>query len=132
MAVNSLAQNPLRTSGRRLVEYKTLWTTNGSGNMTKVFGPGVTSFNYNSSTGKFKVTFNSQVTGTLVDATIVAHGATGQSPYIGSVVLSTWSATNKTVEVEFWDLATPSLASPSATNQPKCSATFTFTNSVNL
>ncbi len=74
---------------------------------------GVKSLTYNAATGKFILTMYDWP-GNLVDAKIQVHRASGTAPLVGSVVWASVSKSGGTIPVEFWDLATPSLTNPAA------------------
>lgn len=81
---------------------------------TKVDGDGISAVTYNAATGKFKVTFN-DVGVSILAAWGTVNRAAGSAPLIINFVPSTLSQTAKTVDIEVWDLATPSLVDPANT-----------------
>lgn len=131
MAVNSGSRHPLRCNGKDVTSVMALFTTAGAADMVKVWGPLVTSVTYRSATGKFRVTFSANVTGTVVKCTARCSGATGQAPIVGGAVLSSWDATNKTLDIELYNSG-GSLANPANATNPKMELEVVFTSSLSI
>ena len=97
----------------------TRWTSgNGAANASKVTGctKGCASLAYNAATGKFLLTLTDWP-GDLLDVKAINHRAASSAPLIGSPVWASIDKAAKTIPIEFWDLATPSLTNPAnATN----------------
>ena len=90
---------------------------NGGGaaaNWSKLDGDGISSVTYNAATGKFKINFT-DVGVSILSAAGVGHRATGSAPLHVGFVPGTLSIANKTVDIEVWDMATPSLVDPATT-----------------
>ena len=91
-----------------------VFTGAAAANMVKVTGKGITSLAYNAATGKFLLNFTD--VGVEIRGWRIHVGAnTGVAPPVGSLVLGSFSASAKTCQVEFWDMAAPSLSNPQST-----------------
>lgn len=123
----SSKNSPLRTQLETWVQ-PTLWTGAGAADLTKVLAPGVVSV-HETATGKYTVTFQ-DVGGLLIDVIGRVHNATGTSPYQVEFTPGTYSATAKTVAIEVYDMATPSLAD--APSGAKVSLTFVWAKNITL
>lgn len=65
---------------------------------------GIASVAYNAATGKYLVTFYDCGQQILPGTDVKVCRAAGAAPLLVNVVLSTYSATAKTVEIEVWDV----------------------------
>jgi hypothetical protein len=83
----------------------------------------VKSLTYNSSTGKFILTLWDWP-GVLVDVRATNNLATGNAPLVGNPVWASIDKDAKTIPIEFWDLATPSLTNPVASTVVTVELTF--------
>ena len=93
-------------------------------NMTKVYGNGIASV-VRTADGKFTVTFTPGFFGAaLLHAEVEVHTVAAAAPLKAKVNWATYSASAGTVDIEVWDLATPSLAIPAST--AKCCLNFKF------
>lgn len=97
-----------------------VWTGGGAAaNCTRAAGDwnrGIASVNYNAATGKYLVTFIDVGT-QIVWGRCEVMGAAGAAGKQVNVVRSTFNATAKTVQIEVWDTATPSLVDLAATDK---------------
>lgn len=100
-----------------------VWKGAGDANMTQdsatYWGRGIASVNYNAAAGKFIITLQEQVGGQqlLPGSHVTVHRAAGAAPLVCNIVADSWSASARTINVEFWDVATPSLTSPATTDR---------------
>jgi hypothetical protein len=110
---------PVKCSIPDTVEVAGVWTGAGAANMTKTSGDwskGIASVNYAAATGKFTITFT-DVGYQIIGAEVTVMRPDGTAPLVGNIVRGSFSQSAKTVPVQFWDMATPSLANPAATDR---------------
>lgn len=84
---------------------------------------GIISMAYSGATGKYLITFL-DVGITIMDITGTISRAANTAPLVMKPVLSTFSASAKTVSVEIWDLATPTLTDLLTTDKICLNITF--------
>lgn len=82
------------------------YTGAGNSNLTKVVAPGIVSVT-RTAVGKHTVVFQ-DVGGDLIGADIVVHTGASALPLVGKIVPASYSAANKSVDIEFWDLGAAS------------------------
>src|SRR5260370_12602750 len=103
---------PVRGSVPDVVRVQGVWTGGGgAADMTKAAADqnrGIVSVKYHASTGIYTVTFL-DVGNQLVAAKADVFRPTTVAPVQGNVVRGSFSQSAKTVDVEFCDLATPSV-----------------------
>jgi hypothetical protein len=110
-----------------VLKVTTFWTGAGASDLVKVRGKGVTTCTH-SATGKFVLTVTDWP-GVLIDAKVVVHRAAGTAPLVGKYNYDTVSkpaagSSSGTIEIEFWDLATPSKTNPASSEPVSIELTF--------
>ncbi len=95
---------PVRSTVPDVVRVQGTWTGGGAAadctHTATDWNRGIASFVYNGATGKYKITFQ-DCGQQIVDYSLKVEGATGVDPVHGQVIAGTFSASAKTVEVEF-------------------------------
>lgn len=95
---------PLRAIGEVWSVYAR-YTGAGAAVPTKVYGPGITSIT-RQGVGQYTINFQ-DVGAQIVDFNMLQHTAAGAGPLVGKMVNGSFSRATKSVQVEMWDLATP-------------------------
>ncbi len=95
---------PIRSTVPGLIEVRGTWTGGGAAadctHVATDWSRGIASVAYNAATGCYLVTFT-ECGQQLVDASVHVENLTGVDPVVGKIVAATFSASAKTVAVEF-------------------------------
>lgn len=82
------------------------WTGAGAADLTKVQGKGIVSIVRQGAVGEHRITFQ-DVGGRIIGVRGFVHTADNVAPLVVKEVQGSYSAANKTVDIEIWDLAVP-------------------------
>lgn len=110
---------PVKSSIPDVVEVTGVFTGAGADDFTQTSGDwckGIDSVTYEAAVGKFLITFN-DVGYQIIGADVEVMRPDGTAPLKANVVRGSFSQSAKTVQVQFWDMATPSLANPASTDR---------------
>lgn len=111
--ISTGALYPQRSQHRDAVTFGGTFIGAGAADLVSGVVKGITSVAYASSTGKFTVTVPASCVGyALLDVDVKVHTGVGVAPLLAKYVPASFSPSAGTVSIEFWDLATPSLADP--------------------
>lgn len=127
MSQQAVSRGPIGCSIPSVTKVCGLFTGNAGATMAADFAQGIVSVVYVSS-GTFDVTFVEQP-GKLLGVEGVVHTVATVAPLTVKANFLTLSQSAKTLRIEFWDLATPTLANPPSTPGTKVYLEFTFAQS---